>query len=136
MIVISPLAVYLPRKTMPPRKVLLNLNSWLHWNVHFYNAIKKQYCEDMKSQLEGIVLKNPVQLNFRLYRGNRRVGDRANVLTVHEKLFADALVHYGCLPDDNDMFIHASVYLTGSVDSKNPRVEITILEKDELKTLP
>jgi hypothetical protein len=38
------------------------------------------------------------------------------------------MVAHGCIPDDNDDYISASHYVSGEVDSENPRVEITICE--------
>jgi hypothetical protein len=82
----------------------------------------------MKSQLEGLVLKTPVRLKFTLIRGDRRAGDRANVLSIVEKFFCDALKEYGCIPDDNDNYISGQTYETGEIDKKNPHVKIEIIE--------
>jgi len=82
----------------------------------------------MKSQLEGVKLKTPVKLNFTLWKKDRRVGDRANVLSIIEKFFCDALVEYGCLEDDNDGYISEQSYRTGGIDKDFPRVEIEIIE--------
>jgi Holliday junction resolvase RusA-like endonuclease len=122
-----PLAVFLPRKTKPPRKYILNLNSWLHWNRFTYNAVKHAYCDALEQQLSGLTLKPPIALRFTLYRANKRLGDRANVLAVQEKMVCDALTHYGCIPDDNDDFIASSHYLTGPISRENPRVELEII---------
>jgi len=87
----------------------------------------------MKSQLEGVKLKTPVKLNFTLWKKDRRVGDRANVLSVIEKFFCDALVEYGCLTDDNDGYISEQSYRTGGIDKDFPRVEIEIIENNGIK---
>jgi Holliday junction resolvase RusA-like endonuclease len=112
---------------MPARKIILNLNNYPHWGFFVYNMVKHAYCEQL-NELSGLVLKTPIQVNFTLYRGNQRKGDRANVLAVHEKMFCDALTHYGAIEDDNDDIIISSHYKTGEVDIKNPRVEIEIIE--------
>jgi Holliday junction resolvase RusA-like endonuclease len=54
--------------------------------------------------------------------------DRANVLSVHEKFFCDALVESGCLPDDNDLYIKKTTYVSKGVEPGNGRVEIEITE--------
>ena len=126
----APLFVLLPRKTKPAKRVIVNLNNYPNWSYFLYNDVKKAYCEQMKDQLSDLVPQHPVQLHFTLHRGTARVGDRANVLCVHEKFFCDALVHYGCLPDDTDVYIHGSVYATGEIDRVNPRVDILIIESE------
>ena len=52
--------------------------------------------------------------------------DRSNILCIVEKFFCDALVRAKVIKDDSDQYIEFSSYLTGGVDSKNPRVEIEI----------
>jgi hypothetical protein len=127
-IITLPLAVFLPRKTMPPKKIIIgtNLNSHRNWIVN--NLIKRAYCTALEQQLSGLTLKPPILLKFTLYRGNRRLGDRSNVLSVQEKFFCDALTHYGCLSDDNDDYIAGTSYRTGEIDKANPRVECEIIE--------
>ena len=124
----SPLHVDLPRKTKKDKRLILNLNNYR--NLHFIlnNQAKIAYKEAMKDQLEGVKLKTPVKLNFTLWKKDRRIGDRANVLSIIEKFLCDALVEYGCLPDDCDEFISGQAYRTGGIDRENPRVTIEIIE--------
>lgn len=124
---ISPLYVR-TAKSEKGKKYYLNLNQYRNWHYQTNNAIKTEYCKQMKSQMEGVKLKTPVKLNFTLWRKDRRVGDRANVLSVIEKFFCDALVEYGCLEDDNDGYISEQSYRTGGIDKDFPRVEIEIIE--------
>jgi Holliday junction resolvase RusA-like endonuclease len=123
-----PLCVFLPRKTRPARKCILNLNNYRNWQFHLSNALKHAYCTALEQQLSGLTLKPPILLKFTLYRGNRRLGDRSNVLSVQEKFLCDALTHYGCITDDNDDYIAGTSYRTGAIDKANPRVECEILE--------
>jgi hypothetical protein len=124
--IISPLFVDLPRKTMKDKRIYLNLNVYRNLNRFTNGDAKKIYCEDMEEQLKGLILKTPVALTFTLYRKDKRKGDRANPLSICEKFFCDALVHWGCLPDDTDEFIFSTEYFTGGIDRENPRVEIII----------
>ena len=123
---ISPTSLYLPRKTMPDKKMMLNFN--VYRNIHY--AVNGQakiiYTKLMKDQLEGVKLQTPINIEFILYKYQNRDMDRSNVLSIVEKFFCDALTHYGCIEDDNDKFISSTKYRTGGVDSKNPRVEIII----------
>ena len=69
---------------------------------------------------------NAIKLSFALYRANNRLVDRANLLSIHEKFFCDALVECGCIEDDNDDIIVSTYYYTAGIDKENPRVEIFI----------
>lgn len=113
-------------KSEKGKKYYLNLNQYRNWHYQVSNAIKEKYCEQMKSQLEGIKLETPIKIEFILWKGDKRIGDRANVLSVVEKFFCDALVEYGCIEDDNDEYIIEQTYRTGGVDKDDPRVEIII----------
>lgn len=123
---VSPLFVTLPRKTKADKKILLNLN--VYRNLHFIsnNQAKEIYCEEMSKQLKGIKFKNKIDITFTLFRGRNGLVDRSNILSIVEKFFCDALVHNGCLPDDNDEFITATHYYSGGYDKDKGRVEITV----------
>lgn len=118
----------LPRKTKADRKINLNLNVYRNLFYITNNQAKEIYNDLMKIKLIHLKLKCPIRLTFRLYKQSRRKIDRSNILSIVEKFFCDALVHYECIPDDNDEYIHSSHYLTGGVDPENPRVEIEITE--------
>jgi len=122
----SPLSVTLPRKTKADKKVLLNLN--VYRNLHFMinNQVKEKYCDDMELQLSGVKFDRPIKIKFVLWRARGGRLDRSNILSVVEKFFCDALVHYGCIKDDDDNHIISTQYETGGIDREYPRVEITI----------
>jgi len=124
--IVSPLAVYLPRKTMPDKKYILNLNNYRNWSYIVSNQIKQAYNEVMRDELEGLTLPTPISLHFVLWKSSKRKIDRANPLSIHEKMFCDALTHYGAIEDDNDEFIESTHYSTGGVDKLNPRVDVII----------
>ena len=126
--IILPLAVVLPRKTKKNKRIILNLNNYRNWSFFLSNDVKKKYCEVMQGQLQGLRIDVPIKLRFTLYRGNKHYGDRANVLCVQEKMFCDALTHYGVILDDNDGVILETVYRTGEMDKENPRVVCEIIE--------
>jgi len=123
-----PLYVMVPRKTMPDKKFIINLNYYRNWHRMTENNIKNQYAAVAHPHLEGLTFKGKIELSFTLYKASRRRMDRANVLSIHEKYFCDAMVHSGCIEDDNDDFLEATHYYTGGVDKDNPRVEIKITE--------
>jgi hypothetical protein len=124
----APLHVMIPRKTMPPKKYILNLNYYRNWQGHQSNTIKIAYKEYFKDILENLKFPYRITIDFVLWKGSARSTDRANVLCIHEKFFCDALTEYGCIPDDNDNYIVSQTYRTGGIDRQNPRVDITITE--------
>lgn len=123
-----PLFVMIPRKTMPPKKYILNLNYYRNWHSMVSNNIKKAYKELCVDILDGLKFDSRITIDFTLWKATARKTDRANVLSIHEKFFCDALTELGCIPDDNDNFIVSQTYRTGGIDRKNPRVDITITE--------
>jgi len=130
MLITSPLFVHLPRKTKEDKKILLNLN--VYRNLHYIssNQAKVIYKEQMKKQLKGKKLKTPIDIKFVLWKKTKRKVDRANILSIVEKYFCDALLELGCIPDDNDEYIKSTHYYTGGIDKENPRVDIQIKSKN------
>lgn len=122
----SPIAVSLPRKTTKARRIALNLNVYRNLDHFSSNNAKTQYNAILGLQLRDITISPPIKIKYTLHRKDKRKGDRSNVLSIVEKFFCDALVHYGCIPDDNDEYIISTTYTTGDVDKNNPRVDITI----------
>ena len=123
-----PLAVYLPRKTMPDKKMIINLNNYRNWSYIVSNQVKKAYCQAVEPLVRGLILEPRLSLVFTYYKGSKRISDRSNVLCVHEKFFLDALVELGCIEDDNDSFIKSTHFDGDKIDIKNPRVEVLIME--------
>lgn len=126
-----PLYVLLPRKTKPPRKEIINLNNYRNWQHFLSNQVKQTYKDNLKNKLEGLVFEDKISLYFVLHMGTKRKVDRANVLSIHEKFFCDALTEFGCIPDDNDQYIDRTIYSSGCIDKKQPRVSIYIYERGE-----
>jgi Holliday junction resolvase RusA-like endonuclease len=115
-------------KSLSGKKYHLNLNNYRNWRSAVSNNLKKKYKEVVSSQLKSIKLKAPVEIKFTYIKSQNRKVDRANVLSVHEKFFCDALVESGCLPDDNDLYIKKTTYVSKGVEPGNGRVEIEITE--------
>jgi|TARA_B110001469_G_scaffold104738_1_gene103764 Holliday junction resolvase RusA-like endonuclease len=125
----SPLAVFLPRKTMRDKKQILNLNNYRNWMHIISNQIKIAYKDAMKDQLAATVkLKAPITIEFTYWKPSNRRSDRANVLCIHEKFFCDALVEAGWIEDDSDEYLIKTTFKGGDLDRLNPRVDITITE--------
>jgi hypothetical protein len=120
--------VRVPRKTKSDKKVYLNMN--IYRNLHHYtnNQAKVIYRNLMFEQLHNVKIKTPIEISFRYFKGTKRKSDKANVLSIVEKFFCDALIHYGCIEDDNDDIIKTTVYLPTVYDKGNARVEIAVKE--------
>ncbi|WVI66551.1 hypothetical protein pVco7_gp105 [Vibrio phage pVco-7] len=71
-----------------------------------------------------------VRIEYVLYPKTKRKTDVANVCSIHDKFFSDALVELGKLPEDNYEHLVEVTYRFGHVDKDNPRVDITITEVD------
>lgn len=128
--IISPLAVYMPRVTMPAKKYILNLNNYRNWKFIVSAKLKKIYTLAMGEQLIRLKINGKFHLRFVYFKPTKRISDRSNVLVVHEKFFCDALKYWGCIKDDNDEIIQSTHYRSGTLDRKNPRVEIFIEENN------
>jgi len=115
-------------KSLSGKKYHLNLNNYRNWRSAVSNNLKKKYKEVVSSQLKGVKLKYPIEIKFTYIKSQNRKVDRANVLSVHEKFFCDALVESGCIPDDNDLYIKKTTYVSNGVEPGNGRVEIEITE--------
>jgi len=123
-IVISmPLFIDMGKRKIKRHYINLNAYRNLHYQVN--NNLKIAYKAIVAPQIKGMVFRR-IKLTFVLHRGDKRRVDRANILSVHEKYFSDALVELGCLPDDQDSYIESSHYYTGEIDKENPRVDIFI----------
>jgi len=126
--VISPIYIMLPRVRVEDKKVSLNLNVYRNLHYQVNNNMKAAYSAEMFSQLYQLRFRNRIDLEFVLYKPNKRKFDRANILCIVEKYFCDALTHAHCIEDDDDEFIRSTHYRTGGIDKDNPRVEIFISE--------
>lgn len=115
-------------KSEKGKKYYLNLNYYRNWHFNQSNSIKRKFCENMGCFLTGVKFALPIEISFKLYKSSRRHIDRSNILSIAEKFFCDALVQYGCIPDDSDEYIAATNYKTGGIDKENPRIEIEVTE--------
>lgn len=123
---ISPVAIILPRKTKKDKIYRLNYNVARNTHYQILNQAKVIYNEQMKEQLQNVILDCPISITFRYYKGTKRRSDKANTICIVEKFFCDALVNHGCIPDDNDDYIKDTHYLPTIYDKGNARVEIEV----------
>lgn len=122
----SPLKVRLPRKTKEDKQFILNLNNYRNAHYHILNQAKQIYKETMKHQINALPALTMVAVRFVFYPKTQRITDTANVCSIHEKFFMDAVVELGKLPGDDYRYHVETGYKFGYVDPHNPRVEAEI----------
>lgn len=110
------------------KKYHLNFNNCRGWFFNIYNSLKIKYKTIAEEQLKGVKIKTPIELTFILWRGDLKKVDRANILSIHEKFFCDALTEWGCIFDDNDVYILKTTYYTGGYEKGLGRVDIIVRE--------
>lgn len=111
-----------------PKNFALNLNVYRNTHFNKLNSSKIQFKSQIAPLLKGVTIKPPFIIRYTLYPKTRRKCDVANICSVVDKYFCDALVELGCIPDDNYDFLKGVSYEFGSVDKDNPRVEAHIQE--------
>lgn len=119
--------LWVPQTKTTGKKFHINLNVYRNTHYQTLNTVKIRYKEIMHSQIMMLpVFTTPIRIAYRVYPATKRLFDLANVVSIHEKFFCDALVEAGKLPDDNYEYIVESRSLFGRVDKQNPRVGIYI----------
>ena len=115
-------------KTKKAKKYHINLNNYRNYFRHVSNNVKKKYQDIAIEVVEDseFFQANRVELKYILYRGDKRKVDLANVLSLHDKFFSDAMVWLQVIPDDSTDHIEKVVYKYGGIDRDNPRVDIEI----------
>lgn len=108
----------------------INLNEYRNAHFHVLNKAKVVFAEMIAPVLASIPRMNTTKLHFKLFFGSNRDVDTANVCSIVEKFFCDAMVSHGILEDDNRHFLIGSTSDFGGVDTKNPRVEVTFYDYD------
>lgn len=110
-----------------PKKVPLNLNHYRNAHPQILNNMKKLFketvSEDLKQYPQATV---PVKITYTLHLPSRHKADIANILSIVDKYFCDALVELGVLEDDNYLFVPEITFRFGSVDKDNPRAEVKV----------
>jgi Holliday junction resolvase RusA-like endonuclease len=120
----SPLTIPRPRA----RDLPLNLNEYRNAHFQQLNDMKKRFKGIMASQIEELPQLGRIQIEYTLYPKTKRLCDVANVLSVLDKFFCDALSELGKIEDDNYLYVPKVSYEIGEVDKNNPRAEILIKE--------
>ena len=111
---------------------ILNLNQYRNTHFRTLNTVKINYKEYMRSQIATGPKYNKIACIYTVYPKDRRSFDLGNVCCIHQKFFEDALVELGKLPDDNYNYIPLVIYQFGKVDPLKPRVEVEVIDLDNI----
>jgi len=113
------------------KKYFLNLNIYRNANMHVNNNIKKEYARIAHGVLPMVGKKlEQFRLHYVLYLPNKLGRDVANVLSIVDKAFCDAVVTHGIVIDDNYTYLKDVRYSFGGFDPKGKGyVDIYIDEK-------
>ena len=111
------------------KKFILNLNNYRNAHYHLLNIAKTNFNEIIYNDIKNFktISKNNISLIYTVYKNDRRKFDVANVCSVLDKFFCDALVDAGILIDDNYDYIKQVTYKFGGIDKNNPRVDVEIV---------
>lgn len=123
-----PLVIMLPRKFGKDRRVAMNINTYRNLHHMVLNKSKIAFKKAVIGDLVGLPVMDKVKLEYTLHPKTRRLCDVANVCSIVDKYFCDALVEVGKLPDDNYIHLPEVVYRFGKIDKTNPRVTVKIKE--------
>ena len=123
---ICPLYITIERKTKADKKIFVNLNTYRNLHFQINNNVKVKYKELLREQLEGIKIKTPVEITYKVYKARNNMLDKMNVVSVTSKYLLDAITQLGCWTDDNDDFVKTETIMPTELDRKNPRVEVFI----------
>ena len=105
---------------------LINLNVYRNAHYQILNKAKQTFKEMVMNEIKQLPFFNTISLTYVLYPQTHRKQDVANVCSVVDKFFCDALTEAGKLTDDNYDYLKNIHYCFGSVDPSNPRVEVYI----------
>ena len=110
------------------KKFALNLN--VYRNAHhmvlnkakiiFKNQLLAEYPELKK------IKSDRVEIGYLIERCDNKKFDTMNIVSVVDKFFLDALVEFGCIPDDNYNYVRYKVIQTSAYPEKMPDKKIHI----------
>lgn len=103
----------------------LNLNQYRNWHYQANNKLKRQFKDQIESQL-NFAIKGKCKIHYYYYAPDKRKRDLMNIISVVDKYFQDALVEKRCiLADDTSIVTEISGEYSG-IDKQNPRVDAII----------
>ena len=110
------------------KTVLVGMNAYRNWHYLVSAKFKREFGELVDTQvLEHVPLTKPYTLHMKVYYKNPNC-DGSNVVALIEKVFLDALISAGVLPNDTVQWHLGTTWEIAGQDKINPRCELTIKE--------
>lgn len=129
--------LYVTLGVRAPKKWYLNLNNYRNTHFQVLNKTKVEYGKIVKDTLSkmGIAHLNRCAIFYELYLPTQRRTDVSNVCSIVDKYFSDVLVDLEILPDDDYTHLPTVMYNFGGVDKDNPRIDVYMLDLEEINLL-
>lgn len=112
------------------KKFPLNLNHFRNANYFTINKAKQLFNENFYSVLKGLPTYNKVEITYTIFAGSKAKFDLANIGSILDKFFCDALQIYNLIPDDNYEHIIKVTFVFGGLDLRNPHANIVVNSLD------
>lgn len=108
---------------------ILNLNNYRNAHYMILNKAKVNFKNLVSLDIHKLPKFSTIDtIEYTLYRDTKRHCDIANICSIVDKFFCDALVEFGKLPDDNFNYLRNVSYRWGGIlsDKTESYVEITL----------
>ena len=134
MIIKLPLKINAAKQYAIPKPFGMNLNEYRNLHYRSLNCAKVNYTEIVRAIVlteHGLnyPIFSKVNLEYTLYRKDKRLCDVSNVCSVVDKFACDALVKLGILPEDNyNHVIEVNYKWGGIIKDEESHVILEIIE--------
>lgn len=124
--------ISVPTRVKVTKKKYFTINLNQYRNAHFFtlNKAKQVFKEMVIGDISKLPRMNKCELGYKVYPRTRHKSDIANICSIADKFFCDAMIEAGVLVDDNYEHIKDVSYSFGSVDKENPRIDVYIKSLD------
>jgi hypothetical protein len=127
----SPWALMIPRKTKGPKRYAMSLSNYRNQHHRSNAGAKVYYSKLMGPSVRKLqTYSGPIGLTLTMYPPSKRRYDLDNWGSVTAKFFQDCLVEHKKIADDDSSTIVRVTFVPGTVDPKNPRIEIDITKEE------
>lgn len=104
----------------------INLNHYRNAHYQTLNKAKQTFKDVISKSMLSIPHLQHIKLVYRVYPATAQELDVANICSIADKFFSDALVEYGKIKDDNFKYVKKVEYEYGHVDRQNPHIDVEI----------
>jgi len=117
----------IPRKTKGPKRYAMSLSNYRNQHHRSNAGAKVFYSKLIAPQVKRLPkIEGKVSITLTMFPPSRRRYDLDNWGSVTAKFFQDCLVEHKIIEDDDASTVTRVTFLPGTVDPKNPRIEITV----------